>query len=267
MTPRNLTGLPPFCKTPKSLVRDPAISALAKALFALLDSHEGDRGIFPARQTLAEQMGCSTPTLDRALKELGEAGYLAVEPRRRRDGTRSSNSYRLLFPGYDGQPVVNIPFTNHHQRGLAQIQPVITGDEAMNETEIFNETEILERGAADAAAPRKGTVQRKDLTDEQREALCQEFSGLGNVLDRIAEALDHKAAGKRSDMYLYCRNWLRRDLEALQRRNGNGNGHRGPAGGAAQASASRTGGEHGPRDRGGAQHHDPLAELRAAGRV
>lgn len=31
--------------------------------------------------------------------------------------------------------------------------------------------------------------------------------------ERIAEALAHKAARKWTNLYLYCRNWLRREAE------------------------------------------------------
>lgn len=38
------------------------------------------------------------------------------------------------------------------------------------------------------------------------------------VDERLEEALNHKAAKKYTNLYLYCRNWLRRDAQVLRDR-------------------------------------------------
>ena len=77
---------------PRDLLRDPAISAQAKTLYALLDDFASPNQPepFPGKELLAELLGVTTRTIFAWTKELTEAGWLTVE---RRDGT--SNLYCL----------------------------------------------------------------------------------------------------------------------------------------------------------------------------
>lgn len=86
-----------FASTPVTLVRDPELSANAKALYAVIWSYsdERDRDAFPGRKTLAAHLAVSVDTVDRAIRELVAYGALAVE--HGFDGDRqTTNTYRIL---------------------------------------------------------------------------------------------------------------------------------------------------------------------------
>lgn len=82
---------PPFAMVPESLLA--AVSPRAVVLYALLDRYlgENDRA-WPARQTMADRLGCSADTVDRAVAELVDAGYLEVESGK---GDGTPNRYLL----------------------------------------------------------------------------------------------------------------------------------------------------------------------------
>lgn len=81
------------------VLRDPALSAQAKAVYAVLATYADDAGrdqCYPRQETLAEQLGVSVDTVQRHIKALEDAGVVEVVPRFRPDGGRSSNDYTLL---------------------------------------------------------------------------------------------------------------------------------------------------------------------------
>ena len=74
---------------------------LKLVLMALADAAD-DQGIcWPSVSTLAKNCTVSTRTVQRSLRVLMSSGLLIAEPRRRRDGSSTSNRYRLLIAGGD----------------------------------------------------------------------------------------------------------------------------------------------------------------------
>lgn len=85
---------PKFAMLPESLLRA-EVGDRAVRLYAVLDryANKDEDKAWPARETLAEWLHCSTDSVDRAVRDLESAGYLRVE---RRGGERQSNNYYLL---------------------------------------------------------------------------------------------------------------------------------------------------------------------------
>lgn len=79
---------------------DSGVSATAIRLFAVLTVKYADReGVaYPGRKRLATDMGdISVDTIDRAVRELRDAGALEVEHRTGADGALTSNLYHIRF--------------------------------------------------------------------------------------------------------------------------------------------------------------------------
>jgi len=70
-------------------------------LMSLADAAD-DRGVcWPSIPTVARKCCLSKRTIQRTLQDLVNGGWLQVEPRFRKDGSRTSNSYRLALEGGD----------------------------------------------------------------------------------------------------------------------------------------------------------------------
>ena len=77
-------------------ILDSKISDRTIRLFGVLNRYAGEnRPAWPSRNTLAERLGCSVPSIDRAIRELVELGAVTVEERRRGNGSRTSSLYHL----------------------------------------------------------------------------------------------------------------------------------------------------------------------------
>lgn len=83
-------------RIPAALLFDPNVPAESKALFALLELHQGPQGCFPAQETIAAAMGVDARTIRRWLQPLEREGHISVHPRYDRRGMRVGVSYRLL---------------------------------------------------------------------------------------------------------------------------------------------------------------------------
>jgi DNA-binding transcriptional ArsR family regulator len=79
-------------------VRDSNLDPTAKHVALTLDTYMNSRGLaWPARQTLAEGVGVSVRTLDRALSRLSQSGFVIVM----RGRGRRPNLYRANNPSSD----------------------------------------------------------------------------------------------------------------------------------------------------------------------
>jgi DNA-binding transcriptional MocR family regulator len=67
-------------------------------MFYLVNRSSRELTCFPAIPTMARETGLSERTVQRALKELCEEGYISRRQRFRKNGGQSSNLYVLLFP-------------------------------------------------------------------------------------------------------------------------------------------------------------------------
>ncbi len=77
-------------------------------LLALAKHADGEGVCHPSHGRLAGMLGVGRRTVMRWLGALEERGLLAVEKRRRKDGGRSSNSYRLMLPAAAVAPPCDI---------------------------------------------------------------------------------------------------------------------------------------------------------------
>jgi DNA-binding transcriptional MocR family regulator len=86
----------PYATIPEWILLE--ASGQAVRLFAVLDRYVGSNdSAWPYRSTLANRLKCSVKTVDRALEELISMGALAVEHRKRADGSWTSSEY-ILWP-------------------------------------------------------------------------------------------------------------------------------------------------------------------------
>jgi DNA-binding transcriptional ArsR family regulator len=89
--PRSERPADVWVKVPVAVLTAKALSPWARLCWAMLADHDGRRGCFPSRETLAAELGASVPTIDRALRELVDAGLVV----RTRQGRGHTNRYEL----------------------------------------------------------------------------------------------------------------------------------------------------------------------------
>jgi hypothetical protein len=87
---RSRSRIPKFGRVPKDLLRDPQLSPNAKALYGLLDDIAGYETATMAQ--LGEWLGCSTSTIQRAVRELERSGWVESAPRIV-NGQQAANEY------------------------------------------------------------------------------------------------------------------------------------------------------------------------------
>lgn len=81
--------------------RQPLAPTHKLVLMALADAADDHGVCWPSVSTLARKCSVSSRTVQRALRVLMEQRLLVAEPRRRSDGSSTSNRYRLLLTGDD----------------------------------------------------------------------------------------------------------------------------------------------------------------------
>jgi DNA-binding transcriptional ArsR family regulator len=80
-----------FARIPISVLKNRQLSAWARLLYPLIVDYMSDRGAFPGRERLADDLGVSVPTVDRALAELTTAELIVPH----RQGRGRTNRYTL----------------------------------------------------------------------------------------------------------------------------------------------------------------------------
>lgn len=81
-----------FTQVPNCVLRDKALSFVAKVVYSMLLSYAWHKDlVFPGQETMAVEMGTSRPTVTKAIGELQKAGYLDVDRR----GQGQTNLYVL----------------------------------------------------------------------------------------------------------------------------------------------------------------------------
>lgn len=131
---------PPFAMVPEALL-DAGLSARAVQLYALLDRYAGpNEKAWPSRATMADRLSCSIDSVDRAVKELEENGWLSVERRVKRPGqTNEPNLYTLLErPRTPGRTVAASPSRVGADSLAAPVRPE---RESMNDRSAKQKTE------------------------------------------------------------------------------------------------------------------------------
>lgn len=85
-----------FSIVPEALIRDTTLSDRAVRLWCVLDRYAGSNGsAFPSRGRLADDLACSRDSIDRALTELCDGGWLVKEQR----AAGATNDYVLMEGG------------------------------------------------------------------------------------------------------------------------------------------------------------------------
>lgn len=69
-----------------------------QVLMALAEYTDAKRRCFPSIRTMADDMGCSMDTVQRAISGLAAKGWIEREERRRADGGRTSSLITVLLP-------------------------------------------------------------------------------------------------------------------------------------------------------------------------
>lgn len=99
-TPMCMRG---FARVPAELLLA-RISDRAKLLWAVLERHQGSRpDSWPSRSHLAQHLGCSRWSLERAITELEASGWLQVQ--RSAGGRTRTNRYVVIHNGSTPAPV------------------------------------------------------------------------------------------------------------------------------------------------------------------
>lgn len=94
-------GLPSFTMTPEVLTRDTRVKDGAYRLWNLLDRHvRADESAMPSRKDLADDLGRSVDSVDRAVDNLIDTGWLEVDQNEGKPST-----YTLVYPETDEPPV------------------------------------------------------------------------------------------------------------------------------------------------------------------
>jgi hypothetical protein len=82
------------------------ISHAAIRLFCVLNRWLGENDyVWPSRKTIAERMGCSVNTVDRAIDELEKIGAISVEHRSDSNGAPTSSLFYLWPATFGGTPM------------------------------------------------------------------------------------------------------------------------------------------------------------------
>lgn len=89
----------PFVAVPYDLLVDERLSAGAVRVWAAIASHlmPNGKGVFPGQERLAAMCRCSVPTVQRAISDLKQTGWLTCEQGRKRDGNLGTNRYTLCY--------------------------------------------------------------------------------------------------------------------------------------------------------------------------
>ncbi len=110
----------PFARIPLWVAQHPAVSDRGYRLFGLLAAEYADHRdgtCYPSRTRLANDLRCSRPAVDRAIRSLHEAGALVVERRRDAAGDWTSNRYTLRFEPPASDPGSHTSVTTHAEGG------------------------------------------------------------------------------------------------------------------------------------------------------
>lgn len=179
-----------FAIAPNWMVRDPSIPARAKVVFLVLSSHTGRDGAwYMGHRQIAEEAGCSVPTVIRALNELRDLGLVTWD-KRTANGGLLENVYRVhLTPPSDHQRQ-DPPVT--HDTTL--LSPVTEQKEEPQEEPQEEPTPLLPRPAAgkpDADAEFETwyeTYPRKEAKADARKAWpkARKTMTLQALLDAVA---------------------------------------------------------------------------------
>lgn len=219
-----------FTVVPEPLIRDKRISDRAFRVWCILDRYAGANGAaFPTRRRLAEDLDCSLATLDRAILELVEYGWLTKQRR----GEGESNDYTLVevpeggvLTHEDTPPVLT------HEDTLSS--PMTTGVLTHDAHKEASLRDASVKDADDSLRSSSGATKRAhripdDFAVTEDMKAWYAASGITgiNPVQETAEFIDHfRASGKPGkDWVAAWRNWMRR-AEKYAASHGGGRGAR-----------------------------------------
>lgn len=117
-----------FWAIPKSIAINSRLSSRAKLIAGILWTRKNaDFQAFPSRRYMAEALGISTKTVDRAIEELiGKAGLKV-----KREGLRKNNRYSFKDWGESDSSKLSTPekTTLSHQEGTTLSTPIVRDNE------------------------------------------------------------------------------------------------------------------------------------------
>lgn len=199
------------------------VSDRAVRLFAVLAGRYADRKgeAYPSRATLAEALGCSLGSVDRAVDDLVKVGALEITARSGAAGQRS-NLFRVFLVQGGGSPVI---------RGVIAVDQgaLITGDQ-QNHTHVEpyppseERRDFLTLSGGDQVVPapkvRAVTTGFLDSLRGKVPALSDDDFSLS-----VQACMNHKGFGFQRDKQAYVERWVMKDAlkraeKALVARNG-----------------------------------------------
>ena len=111
----------PFAQIPNGVILHPDLTAHDKFIYMVIATHtKRDRSAFPGIRCLAEEAGCSTSTVQKAIQHLESVGALIVQRTVTEKGRRRVNHYELPM---------NIGVSREARQGVAgDDTPPVAGD-------------------------------------------------------------------------------------------------------------------------------------------
>lgn len=130
-----------YVPVPTALATDAEMSNRAVRIYTILGKYADYRTrlAWPTHRTVARDLGCSIPTIERGVRELRESGWITVQQRY----SRGPNLYRL-----NEEPVTEADARSEHLAELERADQVIGIDDDLDEPEAENDG----RGVLGAAA-------------------------------------------------------------------------------------------------------------------
>jgi len=109
-----------FSLIPAQAVCDNRLNSRALQVLALLGTYTDKNGwCFPSQSRLADQLGCSRPTINRALNLLVSIGYVQQQHQYSNDGSQTASKYRVLLDTEHGKsPELELDPCNKNEHPL-----------------------------------------------------------------------------------------------------------------------------------------------------
>jgi DNA-binding MarR family transcriptional regulator len=221
-----------YAKIPTGAIEDPDLTHAAfRVLAALLSYADADGWCHPKQVTLGERLGMDRSTVASHLDQLRELGYLETEKRGKLNhchvlthSTRSSIKY------VDPLNASNANVLTHSTRKAERVESLNT-NVLSDSTPEHNHVEQGVRTGKSLSSPRPGSSgsvrgsaapHPPEIDEAAVDRLLTQFAeplgGSDLVRDTIALALSHQNARKYSNLELYVKRWLQRDVQQQEER-------------------------------------------------
>lgn len=228
---------------PSRAVADATLTATQLRVLCAIGSYTGkEQSAYPKQSTIAELLGISRETVNRAIKVLKKAGYVEVEAQfKNAGGGQSASLYYVRLDPCDDTITGGVTCDSSVTGGVI---PTVTGGVTpaitprtiqLNDTS--SDEEVLEREPAPPPKKKKRTSGQTQIpTDWKPTASDIEYARKQNLTDQeIQNEADrfyrhHRAKGSRwKNWHLVWTNWLQSDFGPIKRKQRDASGDSGSA--------------------------------------